>query len=515
MRTTVFLKAMLVVAVLSVGMDASAYDFETDGLRYEVLSKTDKTVKVTNEGMKDSYNGFFEVIIPENVTYEGVTYTVTAIGDGAFSYWKDLIFVDIANTVTEIGNNAFSNCSSLRTVDFGNSLTTIKDNAFEWCVSLMEVDFPNTLTFLGMHAFNWCNSLITVDLPASLKYYIWSFGGCRNLKAINVDVANPNFDSYEGALYSEGLYTLYTVPCSWTTYEFPEETRVVADLSFYGCDNITTIFIPETITEIISAPFQNCANLEEINVDEYNRYYASIDGVLYTKDITMLHSCPVRKTEVEIPNTVETIDRFAFLGCHVLEDIEIPNSVTFIDHGAFQSCMNLSEIEIPNSVTSIGYDAFSYCTGLTSVTIGSSVETIDYEIFDGCNSIKTVFCMSQVPPVSKTRPASCFTEETYASATLYVPQGTKEDYGAIEPWSQFDSIEEQAGSGIGEVALNKDEVSIAVAGGSIVIGGACVGVEVYSLDGIMVYSGTGTTVSGLPSGTYVVKAGSKTAKVFL
>ena len=497
-----------------VGIDASAYDFESDGLRYEILSETDKTVKVTNEGMDDFYNEIYEVVIPENVTHDGVTYTVTAIGDGAFYNWCDLLFVDIANTVTEIGTNAFGNCSMLRTLDFGNSLTTINDYAFEGCISLVMVDFPNTLTFLGMHAFNRCNSLVSVDLPASLKDYIWSFGGCRNLRAINVDEANPNFDSYEGALYSEGLYTLYTVPCSWASYEFPEETRMVADLSFYGCDNITTIFIPETITEIISAPFQNCANLEEINVDENNRYYASIDGVLYTKDIKMLHSCPVRKTEVDIPNTVETIDRFAFLGCHELEEIEIPNSVTFIDHGAFQSCLKLSEVEIPNSVTTIGYDAFADCYGLTSVTIGSSVETIDYEIFDGCSSIKTVFCMSQVPPVSKTRPASCFIEETYASATLYVPDGTKEDYEALEPWGLFANIEELTGTGIGGVAASDGEVSISVADGSIVVSGAS-SVDVYSLDGTQVYGGAAGTVSGLPSGVYVVKAGGKTAKVHL
>ena len=117
-----YFKSLLTIAALLVGIDASAYDFESDGLRYEILSETDKTVKVTNEGMDDFYNEIYEVVIPEN------------IGDGAFYNWCDLLFVDIANTVTEIGTNAFGNCSMLRTLDFGNSLTTINDYAFEACL---------------------------------------------------------------------------------------------------------------------------------------------------------------------------------------------------------------------------------------------------------------------------------------------------------------------------------------------------------------------------------------------
>ena len=107
-----------------------------------------------------------------------------------------------------------------------------------------------------------------------------------------------------------------------------------------------------------------------------------------------------------------------------------------------------------------------------------------------------------------------FDDVAYADAKLYVPEGCSDNYEADPTWGRFVRIEEIVGTGIGDAASGCEEVSITVADGSIVVSGAS-GVEVYSLDGTQVYNGAAGTVSGLPSGVYVVKAGGKTAKVAL
>lgn len=95
-------------------------------------------------------------------------------------------------------------------------------------------------------------------------------------------------------------------------------------------------------------------------------------------------------TEVVIPDSVTTIDSFAFLGCRNLTSVTIPDSVTNIGRGAFSGCWSLTSVTIPNSVTSIGGSAFSNCKSLTSVTIPDSVTEIGDKAFYECKSLKSV-----------------------------------------------------------------------------------------------------------------------------
>ena len=129
----------LVLAVMGLlcCMSVSAEDFEVDGIYYNITSQADKTVAVTYRGnsydeYSDEYSG--EVKIPESVTYNGHTYSVTRIGDRAFYECTSLTSVEIPNSVTSIGHNAFSLCSSLTSVEIGNSVTSIGDYAFSNCI---------------------------------------------------------------------------------------------------------------------------------------------------------------------------------------------------------------------------------------------------------------------------------------------------------------------------------------------------------------------------------------------
>ena len=129
-KTFSFLLAMFMSMVACV---ASAHDFEVDGIFYKITSSTDLTVSVTYKG--DSYSSYSNeytgsAVIPETVTYSGKTFSVTSIGNEAFSGCSGLTSVTIGNSVTSIGYLAFSGCRGLTSVTIPNSVTEIGSSAF-------------------------------------------------------------------------------------------------------------------------------------------------------------------------------------------------------------------------------------------------------------------------------------------------------------------------------------------------------------------------------------------------
>ena len=121
MKRTIF----LMLAVLLSTLSASAYTFKVDGIAYQTINDG-KSVYVTRGG---DYTG--PVTIPERVTYDGATYSVTSIGEFAFNDCTGLTSVTIGNSVTSIGEWAFENCTGLTSVTIGNSVTSIGKSAFE------------------------------------------------------------------------------------------------------------------------------------------------------------------------------------------------------------------------------------------------------------------------------------------------------------------------------------------------------------------------------------------------
>ena len=134
--------------------------------------------------------------------------------------------------------------------------------------------------------------------------------------------------------------------------------KKISAWGFENCSNLTSVKIPDSVTDIGNYTFSGCTNL----------------------------------TSITIPNGVTKIIWYVFNNCSSLTSITIPDSVTGIGSSAFNGCTNLTSITIPDSVTTISNSTFSGCTNLTSITIPDSVTTIDYDVFEDCSKDLTIIC---------------------------------------------------------------------------------------------------------------------------
>ena len=437
-------KLLVVTAMLSAGI--TAFAFQVDGIYYNILSSSERTVEVTGT----DYQSGYDIIIPERIIYNSTTYKVVSIGYHAFYDYDDLTSVTIGNNVKTIGVGAFKNCNSLTSISIGNSVTTIGDLAFTDCDGLTSVTLPNSVTTIGGYAFSDCTGLTSVTIGNNVT----TIGG----------------------------------------------------YAFSNCTGLSSVTIPNSVTTIGDAAFSNCKGLIKIN--------SSIDGVLYNKDVSELicYPCGMPLNSFSIPNRVTKIGDAAFSGCSGLTSITIPNSVTTIGDYAFWYCDGLTSVTIPDSVTTIGESAFWYCDGLTSVTIGNSVMTIGGSAFKGCSNIKKIYCQPVIPPSGD---IAIFADEALMNATLYVPIGSKEEYEQVDPWRNFWNIEEHYFAGVEDVVGS--DVDVTAENGRIIVTGAEDGtrIEVYSVAGQLIYSGTDTTINAPSAGLYIVQVAGEAFKVIL
>ena len=130
MKIRLHLWFVFVVVLLGI-LPVSAYDFQVDGIYYNINGEEVTVTNETGESNSNSYSG--DVVIPSSVSYEGKSYSVTSIGEYAFQNCFHVTSVMIPETVVSIGDFAFSVCTSLTTVEIPNSVNEINTNCFANC----------------------------------------------------------------------------------------------------------------------------------------------------------------------------------------------------------------------------------------------------------------------------------------------------------------------------------------------------------------------------------------------
>ena len=211
---------------------ASAYDFVVDNVYYNVSSDTDLMVEVTYE--KSGYNSYSgDVDVPAQVSYNGMDYTITAVGDNAFRACTDLTSVSIGEGVTAIGDYAFAECTVLTTVSLPGSLESLGKRAFTKCEALTSVVLPDAITSMGTYVFYKATALTGLTMPAGMT----EVPQCTALDC----------SALESITLHDNITTLGT-GC------------------FRNCSAITSVTIPASVTVINTFAFNGCSALTEVNV---------------------------------------------------------------------------------------------------------------------------------------------------------------------------------------------------------------------------------------------------------
>ena len=343
------IKITFLLMVFLLPLVAIAHDFEVDGIYYNITNENE--VSVTYQGTDEfsaAYMG--DIIIPNIVTYDGKTYSVTSVGVAAFENCSGLTNISIPNSVFSIGCGAFAFCTSLAGVTIGNSVNFIDIEAFTGCTALMRVNITDLAA--------WCN----------------------------IEFSRVNSNPLEQA------HHLYLNDEEVTDLVIPNSITSIKDFAFAGCSDITSVTIPDTVAFIGSGAFCYCSGLTGV----------SIPNSVSTIGSGAFIEC-TGLTSVSIGNSVMSIDNSAFYGCSNLMKVNITDlaawcSIDFgsdanpleVAHHLYLNDEEVIDLMIPNTVTFISDEAFSGCSSLVSVTIPESVTSIGKEVFKGCTALETL-----------------------------------------------------------------------------------------------------------------------------
>lgn len=190
--------AVCFLGLFGFGTNASAFDFESRGIYYNVISETENTVNVTCNDT-DLYTD--DVNIPSEVDYKGKTYVVKGIDESAFADCSSLVSVNLPSTIESIGESAFSDCEMLKSIVIPNSVKSIGDYAFWNCSALESVVLPNNVNKISDGVFFGCSSLSLVSIPASVnRIGACAFYRCSSLTSIVIpnSVSNIGTGAFEG-----------------------------------------------------------------------------------------------------------------------------------------------------------------------------------------------------------------------------------------------------------------------------------------------------------------------------
>ncbi len=447
------------MAALLYVITANAYDFEVDGIYYNILSSSDLTVEVTSGNNR--YSG--EIVIPSKIPYKSKLLTVTGIEDYVFDKCTSLTGIVIGDSITSIKRYAFRGCTGLTSVTIGNGVTNIDDYAFMDCTSLENITIGNSVSNIGLSAFENCSSLTNITIPNNVgSIQSEAFNGCTSLRDLRIEdgerVLGMGYSSssigytrfYYGLFSSCPLQNVYlgrSIRCSSDLYTpFRDKSSMrsltigknvssIIDYMFYGCSGLTNVVIPDETVSIGNYAFYDCSRLTSIVVgDNVGKIGENAFGNCYNL------------TSITIPNNVASIGNYTFSSCTSLKELCIEDGDTpltlgygsYLSYstgsGLFKSCpleslylgrsleyetgenygyspfygqTKLRTLTFGNGITNIGNNAFRGCSALTGVVISNSVTNIGDNAFKYCTGLTSITIGNNVKNIGDYAFAEC------------------------------------------------------------------------------------------------------------
>lgn len=474
-----FVKNILAVcAILSVSaVPASAYDFEVDGIYFNIVSAGDRTCEVTSGDTK--YSG--SVVIPESVMYKNQEVKIVRIGKSAFSRCESLTNITISNTIKGIGEKAFYYCTNLGDVIIPNSVTNIGDSAFEACENIKSVRLPENICYIYRGIFKNCKRLTDVFIPNSvIEIRDEAFRGCEKLAHIFI----PNsIKSIGSSSFSYTGLNEIVIPNSVTSIGtgafsncenlkeiyFPENIKRIPDRMFSGCRNLKSVAIPETVTSIGEYAFSE-TNLDSIFVPkgvesiEYRAFYpllSELKSLIFEQSSNLLSLWATSSSQK------------GFI-CDFAKSVELGRPMEFVERVWIGTSAGLNRYSIKKAFTNYSNteklvisdgQIFSKSNSF-GMAIGAlyNLKVVTISSYSGPDSFTSLPSLTTIILTDKF-PHSCpsFTTKQYLDAILYVPKGSLSAYQNADGWKNFWDIREGDGSeesGIEEVRIPSEKQEI-------------------------------------------------------
>lgn len=494
MRRAFLRNSMIGLVALFSTSSCLAEIFQVDNIYYETID--DATVEVIPKG---DYNGnsdycIGDIVIPESITAGNKQYTVSGIGQSAFSNCHLLTSIELPATITSIGKNAFANCESiksilvpdgvavidsstflgckeLKTIKLGKNVSTIKSGAFKDCgvdTLVMNNSLPPSLTGITFIS----KKLVFVPRSSGPSYRetkLWNdniiIEEDEDLIIINVDepgtLLSKASDITNPATIGKLKLTGELVKNDWEMLRQRFTSLYYVDLSelsnaeipqdqFNGKYFLLDIKLPSNLERFGNNAFAGCTRIQEIAFENN----VSIGSSAF-KGCTRLKYIPSEKI-------VGVLGTSAFEGCDALEQFSASNELTEISSKAFLGCKNLSNLKLTESIVTIGINAFNGCVSLSSVPFCEGLKTIGSSAFRNCNSLTEVILPSTLTSIGDQcflgtdlrqvyapwdTPISCGLNSFFTSpdnshnCTLYIPHGSMESYASARGWNHFYNID--------------------------------------------------------------------------
>ena len=309
------LKSLLLFLFVCFSNTINAYDFEVDGIYYNITDEINLTVEVTYKGVNSSQNPNRypgEVIIPSEVNYNNKNYNVTSICNQAFYGCYNTTSVIIPNSIINIGSYAFCDCTKLTSCIIGDNVEKINSGTFYGCSELTNIHIGKNITSIGTSAFQDCNSLTSIVIPSkvvSIENNV--FTGCVNIKEV---------------VFEDGQSLL-----TLGDYVYANEYYISKYGLFYNCNKLEKLYIGRNI-------LYNTSN----NISPFSQK-KKLNSVIFGKDVTnigerMLFGCAAITDIYFYSNPTIGTDAIPSTAiCHLIlddnnaADFEMTNSNTYAD----------------------------------------------------------------------------------------------------------------------------------------------------------------------------------------
>lgn len=477
-------KLWMFMVMLCASISATAYDFELDGIRYDITSFTELTVSVSS--LSDDIGS--NLVIPESVVFNGKTLCVTNLGEGfaqnnaslekvivnanieqvsknAFSGCSNLQIADI-KSANVIGYGAFANCESLSELILSNNLSQIDEYVFTGCTNLETITLPESLLLLGSNAFQRCLKLNHVDISHVNNIKSSTFEDCRSLSDIQISSDLSEIGSY--AFKGTAL----------ETFTIPNSVKSIGGYVFSECPKLQTLTIGNGISTISAPLFTGCNALRDLSFSDgdnalafsyitgsakftspHNPNFYSVNAYGCFEGTNIKNVYIGRNLKCGAPGYKTYC--VPFLGNETIESLTIGPKVSNIPLagmssdggdisestwseyivGFFQDCNNLKKVKIVGGgLKALSNQIFKNCINLEEISFGYMISNIGSNAFENCESLSNLYFYSEIAPSYSGK----FSNNLYINSHVFIPIGARISYETTSPWKNFWNLEESA-----------------------------------------------------------------------